>query len=150
MKTPSILYSALILALLVLSTNTVAGKVYKWVDEQGNVHYSDREPNAVDAEQLRVQSGQQTAERKSAIEQDKALENQKFQASQALADRQEAQARTEALEKKCAAIQANLKILQENARARTDENGEIRYLTPDEINAKKTKFKNQLSEHCQG
>jgi len=42
-----------IAALLVLQSVTHAG-VYKWVDDEGNIHFGDRKPNSTDAEQVKL------------------------------------------------------------------------------------------------
>jgi hypothetical protein len=39
---------ALLCAVSVLGTSSLAGKLYRWVDEQGVIHFSDREPDSSD------------------------------------------------------------------------------------------------------
>ena len=49
---------ALLTALAVvlgLSTSVMAKNVYKWVDENGKIHYSDSPPTEVDSEKIRVE-----------------------------------------------------------------------------------------------
>lgn len=44
----------LALALCSLTTGAVAGTVYKWMDRDGQVHYTDRPPRAADAKVIAV------------------------------------------------------------------------------------------------
>jgi len=53
MNTPVTLIALLVLSLS--STLAVAGKIYKWVDEQGNTHYSQQPPDGR-ATQLNIRS----------------------------------------------------------------------------------------------
>jgi hypothetical protein len=46
----------LIYLILVVSTSLHAGTIHKWIDEDGNVHYSDAPPAATKTEGVRVQS----------------------------------------------------------------------------------------------
>lgn len=43
-----------LLLLLFLSTSAVSAEIYRWVDAEGKVHYSDREPASADAERVVV------------------------------------------------------------------------------------------------
>lgn len=44
----------LVLALCSLATGAVAGSVYKWMDRDGQVHYTDRPPRSTDAKIIAV------------------------------------------------------------------------------------------------
>jgi hypothetical protein len=46
----------LLMGCLLLSPLAFAGKVYKWVDSQGNVHYGERPPSTQQADELRIRS----------------------------------------------------------------------------------------------
>ena len=46
---------AIIALVLMLSMGTAMGDVYRWVDAQGDVHFSDRHPGAnYEVERLRI------------------------------------------------------------------------------------------------
>lgn len=49
--------SGFLLLLLLLIALFAAGQVYKWVDEQGGVHFGDRPPRQTDAEEVGVPQG---------------------------------------------------------------------------------------------
>lgn len=54
--------AALVLCGLLLASGPAgAGKVYKWVDESGGVHYGEKPPPAVEAETIRVPAGSGSA-----------------------------------------------------------------------------------------
>ena len=46
----------LLLALLVLLSLGAYSQVYKWVDEEGNVHYGDSPPDDADAERIHIEA----------------------------------------------------------------------------------------------
>jgi len=53
------LYTAVLLTALVLTAAdaTASDNVYRWVDEQGNVHFSDQQPGKTKAEVVDIQPG---------------------------------------------------------------------------------------------
>ena len=66
-----------ILAICLYSTGAVAEKIYRSVDQQGEVTFSDEPPpNAMDVEQVEVQPAPTEAERRESVEQMKRMESQ--------------------------------------------------------------------------
>lgn len=55
-RTPVLLIAALSLALSLFSPALEAQTIYKWVDENGTVHYGERPPEGVEAEPVSVSS----------------------------------------------------------------------------------------------
>ena len=53
------LYTALLMATLMITATDAraADNVYRWVDDQGNVHFSDQPPEKVNAEVVELQPG---------------------------------------------------------------------------------------------
>lgn len=53
------LFTAVLLTALVLTATDAAARenVYRWVDEQGNVHFSDQPPGEIKAEVVDIQPG---------------------------------------------------------------------------------------------
>ena len=124
-----------------------AGKVYKWTDGNGVIHYGDKRPEGANAETLRVKSNSSSA-RTSPQDQLKALEEQKDRASMAeneLKKEEEAKIQTQA---RCEQAKSNLLTIENNARIRIEENGELRYMTPQEITAKKNEMSKIVEEAC--
>ena len=46
--------AAFLILLVAASLTAMASEVYKWVDEEGNVHYSDTPPENVESERVQV------------------------------------------------------------------------------------------------
>ena len=47
-------HSVFVFALFVIFASTVSAKIYKWVDEDGKVHFSDRLDHSVQQEVVNV------------------------------------------------------------------------------------------------
>ncbi|HCW89719.1 MAG TPA: DUF4124 domain-containing protein, partial [Marinobacter sp.] len=48
----------------------------------------------------------------------------------------------------CETARSNLKIIERNSRIRVEENGEQRFLSPEEISQKKQEFRTMVDENC--
>lgn len=130
-----------------ISTISLAGKVYKWTDESGVIHYGDKRPEGAKTETLRVESHSSSV-RTSPQDQLKALEEQKDRASMAEDElKKEGQAKQQTQER-CEQAKSNLLTIENNARIRIEENGELRYMTPEEITAKKDEMSKIVEEAC--
>jgi len=129
------------------SISSYAGKVYKWTDENGVIHYGDKRPGGTQTETLRVESHSSSA-RTSPQDQLKALEEQQERASMAeneLKKEDQAQKQTQ---ERCEQAKSNLLTIENNARIRIEKNGELRYMTPKEITAKKDEMSKIIEEAC--
>ena len=139
-----------------------AGSVYKWTDENGVTHYSDREPSkgatklnvsttAGKGEKLNDESGADEngysvkPELQSQI--DELEKKQKVNAVQSQIDAETAEEmnRNQA---RCEALRNNLKTIQENARVQVEEAGERRYLTAEELVEKRETIAADLKDNC--
>lgn len=130
------------------ASHTSSAEVYKWVDEHGNTHYADKKPNNTESKSIRIQSNK-GAQRSSAQNQANAIDEKAARAMQAQQEIAQEDARKKEIEAKCATIRENLKIINETSRIRVVEDGNTRYLTPEEISAKKTRHEEQIKEFCQ-
>lgn len=139
-----------ILLLLSISLNTtfaVSAEVYKWIDQDGNTHYSDKKPHNTDSTSIKIKNSknkQQAKTEKSA----KPLDEKAARAAQAQQAEVMDEARQKEIKEKCATIRANLKIIAETSRIRVVEDGNTRYLSPEEIAAKKSRHEQQIKEFC--
>ncbi|MDX1451212.1 MAG: DUF4124 domain-containing protein [Oleiphilaceae bacterium] len=141
----------LFIATLSTAMTATAG-VYKWVDEEGTVHYSDTRPAHVKAESLRVQG---TSNRKSSEASDtspqeraKALdEAEQKRLNDKARELQEETIKREN-ETRCQVVRDNLDKLNNTSRISVIENGEARYLDEAEIAEKKAQFQAILSNEC--
>lgn len=142
----------LLLALLALTVPTLASadSVYRWTDENGVVHFGDREPSGRSSERVSVKSGKTSGdgERQSPQEQVEALEKNQAERERNENETAVDEARRKQREARCQTAQANLQAINSNARIRVTEDGEQRYLDPEEINAKKQEFEKIADESC--
>ena len=142
---------------LIILSATVAGTasadVYKWVDEQGQVHYSQQAPESAPAELIKtppppaVDPAQAQREVDALIAQQKAAEQEKQQAQQ----QAEQQAAQEAkLEKQCQDAKDALTAYQNHPGGRFyDENGNLQRIKEEERQQKIQELSNNIKQHCQ-
>lgn len=136
-------------------TSAYAAKnYYKWVDENGVTHYSERKPHDRDAERISVATG-----RSAAPEASEASSNANSNAGNAASKASQGEtpntavAANDAVDTKdperCAAARQNLKVLQENARVRLKaEDGSFRFLDENEKAEKAREAQDAINEAC--
>jgi len=151
------LKSLLLLALTtgMVAAGTAAADVYKYKDEKGNIHYTDKPPE-LPAERLSVKS--QRTDVVAAQERSQAEQQQANAASQ-----QRDQARNQAADQKAGAELSAKSKAESCAKARErydtymnsqrlyeeDENGERRYLTAEQIDTARASAKASMDVLCQ-
>jgi hypothetical protein len=123
-------------------------EVYKWTDENGAIHYSDIKPNKGSSEKLNIKTNNPSQERASPQSSAQALDQQKSKELQAQAERLKSETQNREQNSQCENARDNLKTLQENSRIKINENGDIRFLTPEEIEQKKQSYIKLISEQC--
>jgi hypothetical protein len=123
------------------SGSALAGKLYKWTDEKGLVHYSEHKPVNLNSEVIKTKTGHSdpvppvattpvpTGDTKAAAEAD---------TKAALKDPE-----------RCASARKNQETLKTFARIKVKgDNGEYRYLTPDEQKQKIGEANKAIEESC--
>jgi len=139
---------------MTIASGAVANEIYKWTDENGNVHYEDRPTGAATEERLHMtynrtdssavrQRTQARVDARTAREeaQTAAAESQKEAAENAAVAAERAQ--------KCEKSRARLEsYLQARRVYRTDENGERVYLDDEQRQEARQKAEEQISEFC--
>jgi len=128
-----------------------SGSVYKWTDENGVTHFGDRQPTGSKAEQISVRTGQgstNASNRTSPQEQVQALAQEAEKRELTERERAEMEAIRKQREANCATARSNLKIIDSNARIQVEENGERRYLSPEEIAEQRMKLEKIAEENC--
>ncbi|WP_431686860.1 DUF4124 domain-containing protein [Hahella sp. NBU794] len=135
--------------LLSISSLSFASGVYKWTDENGVIHYSDKKPDFKTSEELNVQTGTPTRERQDLNEQSQQLSDQqeleKIKAQQA----QENATADAQLKEMCSQLKEYLQTMTNSARIREkQEDGSLRYLTPEEILEKRKSTQKRIDERC--
>jgi Domain of unknown function (DUF4124) len=151
----------LAIALLAASSLTLAEDVYKWVDKEGNVHYSDLPPSAVEAKKL-VKKTKDAVTPPSAAAQpgqskpaatfaDKELEFRKRKVEAEDAEKKQQLAKAEAKKKEdhCRSLHGNLRTLQEQGRVyRYNDKGEKTFLEDKERKQELAAVEGEIREHC--
>lgn len=129
----------------------IGASVYKWTDENGVTHFGDRQPVGAASETVNVRSGTPSSSNTSRPSPQERLgdlqEQQQKEADQKKESVVEA-ARRKQREANCATARSNLDVIESNARIRIEENGEQRYLSPEEIAEQKAKFEKIADENC--
>ena len=145
---------AFIMMLAVLAAGMAfASEIYKWTDEQGNVHYGDRPTGAASEERLDIGSRPTDASRVQA--QVQASYDARAAAKEAAASEpagpssEELQAQALERQEKCATYKARLqKFVTSRRLYKHDENGERVYLDEVETQAARERVENQVAEYC--
>ena len=141
-------------AAMAFAAGAMANEIYKWTDEDGNVHYEDRPSGAASEERLainykRTDSGA-VQQRISARHERQAARNE--ERSVAAAAEQEAAENAAAEEQRaqaCERARARLETyLQSRRLYRTDENGERVYLDDAQRQEARQKAEEQITEFC--
>jgi len=130
-----------------------AGEIYKWVDDEGNVHYGDR-PVGEQVERLEIESRPTDPARIQAMNQARAADRAKAADAKAAAALEQPTA-TELREKadertmKCTTYKAQLEAYINNRRLyHQTADGEREYLSDDEIKATRERAAQQVEEFC--
>ncbi len=139
-----------VLFLLAFASFAYSSSVYKWVDEDGTVHYSDKKPVDKQSEKLRMKTGStQSQPSENLQEQVDNLDRQ--QQIEQVRQKQEREnvAADQAKQEFCDNLKTNLETLRNNARIRMkDEDGEYRFLTPEEIVDQTSNNQKRYDEQC--
>ncbi len=130
-----------------------ASEIYKWTDEQGNVHYGDRPTG--DASEERLAIGSRPTDAAKVQAQVQASYDARAAAEEAAASEpagpspEELQAQALERQEKCATYKARLqKFVTSRRLYKQDENGERVYLDEDETQAARERVENQVAEYC--
>lgn len=127
-----------------------AGSVYKWTDDEGVTHFGDRQPPGRQAESVNIRTGSSSGGQQRNSPQERLEQLQGQQAEQA--EQKKLSAAEEARQKQrkanCETAQQNLNILKTYSRVRVEEDGEQRYLSPEEIEERRQQFQEVADENC--
>jgi hypothetical protein len=149
-------YLAIAVALMLAVTaagTAVAGDIFKWTDEDGDIHFSDV-PVSAESEKVAIQSRPTNPARVQAMVQSRTDAAAKAAEEQAAAtptgpSPEELQAQADARAEKCSTSRAQLqKYVTSRRLYRQDENGERVYLDEDEMQAARERVENQVQDYC--
>jgi len=153
MKGKKLLVGFAVLA-LTASGGVAANEIYKWTDEDGNVHYEDRPSDAVRAERLAMtykptnstaldKRMEAFAESKAARQEARAAANVEAQ------EAQKAEAEAEARQERCAKYRSQLEgMLQAPRLYRQGEDGEREYLDDTQRQEARTRAEELIAKNC--
>ena len=143
---------ALTLALFSLSGLCHAGKVFKWIDDQGVPQYTDQAPTDRQYSVLETHAAPKSAaaaqeKRAKALEAAGQPEEGSGVNFEAQKKEREQQAKVRA--ENCKNAQANLKTMKENARVRIlGDDGEFRFLSEEEKRAQIQQAQDVIETNC--
>lgn len=155
--------SKFLLILLMLSSANAFAAISKWVDAQGQVHYSDQPPPPeARAETLRSASGNEgtagtsgvtaasaPAAPKTIAEREAELRKAQQAKKEAADKAAQKQAATDAVKANCATAQQNLRTLQAGVRmVEIDANGERSYIDDTQRQQRIEKAQQEISNLC--
>jgi len=131
-----------------------ANEIYKWVDEDGNVHYEDR-PSGAPTEQRLAMSYRSTdsgavQQRVEALAERQVARQDARTAAEAQAQSAEdARAQIEENRKRCESYRAQLQtMLQARRLYKQDADGERQYLDEVQRQEARTRAEELIAEHC--
>ena len=125
------------------------GQLYKWVDKEGKVHYSDTPPSTQDAKQLNVPTGGGTAPAPPAAQKDKEAEKGRLDNKDAAAKADDDAKRAAYNADRCNRARGYLKTLTDGGRIVTyDAKGERQILDDTQIEAEKVRAQKAADESC--
>jgi hypothetical protein len=147
------LLTVVFVATLLASGLAVAGEIYKWTDDDGNVHYEDRPIGESGMERMEIVS-QNTDNSivQARLDADREARDAARQvASEAPPEmsKEEIRAEQKARQEKCQSYRDRLQAFLRSQRLyEDDDNGDRKYLSEEEITAAREKVQGQIEEYC--
>ncbi len=140
----------IIICLLILTSSSLfAGKILKWIDEDGNIHYGDAPPIAVETERVRVLSAPNNPGKAlPRLSTDGSTGNSNNQGTN-VANQQNFKLPADQAKIACEEATADLKVIKNSSRIRLrSADGTTRYMTTEEIDARRKIAEKDVSLHC--
>ena len=148
------IYAVAITLTLAVSGVAVAGDIYKWVDEDGNVHYGDK-PVSNGSERVAIESRPTDRARVQSQYQAAAQARAENRDARAQADEEgrkteeELRAQADERRQKCEASRATMQKFVTSRRIYTqDESGERVYMDDAQMQAARERVENDINEYC--
>jgi hypothetical protein len=151
---PRYLFTVTVTLLLAASGATLAGEIYKWVDEDGTTHYVDRPTGDPTEERMNVasrntNSGSVQASVEARRERVAAREEARAKKSEEQSAAAQAKADKEKRAADCQMYRARMEsFLQSQRLYREDESGGREYLDEAQILAARNKVQDKIQETC--
>jgi len=133
---------------LAVSTGAVA-QLYKWVDRDGRVTYSDQPPPSLQSKQLNVTPGPSAAPQRSALDRDKELEKSRLAAKEKSKAADEVGKKAQIDQENCTRAKSYLRTVTDGGRISTyDEKGERILMDDNQIEVERAKAQKDVDEAC--
>lgn len=146
------------------STLATAGDLYRWVDAQGQVHYSDEPPPAdarevksmrnkgVDpSEQEQAEDSEESEAPPSYVEQQAAFEERQAKKAEEQAKAEQEKKMAAEQKKNCEAARGNYNTVSNGGRVmRINAQGEREYLSDEQIKKETIEARKTMEEVCKG
>ena len=149
-------YALMLTVAVALTASGVAlsGEIYKWTDENGNVHYEDRPIGGPSTERVNIISRSTDSSAVQAsidARRDRVAARDEAKAKRAEAEAEAAKAEAEAEERKqkCAQYRARLEMYMQSQRLyREDASGERVYLDENQMLEARNQAQDQIQKYC--
>ena len=141
-------------AAMAFATGAAASEIYKWTDENGNVHYEDRPTGAATEERLQLtyrRTSRSAVNQRVQAQVNRQAEREEARSAAAAAEQEAAENAAAAAERQQACERARARLetyLQSRRLYRTDENGERVYLDEAQRQEARKKAEDQITEFC--
>jgi len=140
-------------AALLASGLAVSGEIYKWTDDDGNVHYEDRPVGKTDMEHVDVVSRNTdntvVQARVDADRERRAAGRQVASEAPAEMTKEDVRAEQKERQDKCTQYREQLQAFLRSTRLyKEDDAGERSYLSEDEVMAARSRVEGQIKEYC--
>ena len=136
---------------ILMSSPLYAGEILKWVDEDGNIYYGDSPPFSVETERVRVISAPSNPGKALPRLSTQGTENNKADGAKVAANDEQEQIQLPDDQAKVACDEANedLRVIKRSSRIRLRaSDGTTRYMTTEEIDARRERAEKAVSLHC--
>jgi len=136
------------------SGGSIADGIYKWTDEQGNVHYEDRPSASAPAERMAITYSRTNPTAlqqriQTQVDSETARKDARATAAEEAKSAEAAAAEAAAKQKKCESYRATLQTLEQSRRVyRQDDDGERVYLDEQEQQKTRQRLQEQIAENC--
>ena len=153
MNTKGLILSCAVAAMM-FASGAMASEIYKWIDEDGNVHYEDRPSGAADEERLAMsynRTDRTAVSQRIKARHDRLAAREEARSTAAAAEQEAADNAAAEAERQQACERARTRLesyLQSRRLYRTDDNGERVYLDDTQQQEARRKAEEQITEFC--
>jgi hypothetical protein len=133
-----------------LLPGSAMAEIYRWIDEQGRVHFGQQPPAGAEQVEVRPQVVEQDEATRERLERtERFFDARQEEREQAAAEAAEREIERQKHEQECSRLRGQLAQLEEGGRFyRRDAQGEPVFFSDDEIAAARRELSDQLAMHC--